>query len=213
MFGGAFDPPHSSHLEMARCAVRQLALDELRVIPTGQAWHKDHVLSPAVHRIAMSHLAFDGESRLVVDPRETLRPGPSYTVDTLQELQTQNPGAQLYLLLGGDQARDLPTWKRWQELLPIAIFCIASRGVKIADNGPTGANTSESQESLESTWSHIADAGGRCVQLNLPPDAVSSTHIRQWVAQNPDFGQAPGTMVKPSVASYIAQHHLYLEPR
>ena len=58
VFGGAFDPPHLAHVALARAAIEQLDLDELRVFPTGQAWHKARVLTAADHRRAMAELAF-----------------------------------------------------------------------------------------------------------------------------------------------------------
>ena len=57
VFGGAFDPPHLAHVALARAAVEQLQLDELRIFPTGDAWHKATVLSPAEHRLAMARIA------------------------------------------------------------------------------------------------------------------------------------------------------------
>ena len=112
VFGGAFDPPHIAHVALARAALAQLQLDQLRIVPTGQAWHKSRTLTPAVHRLEMASLAFAELDRVVVDPRETLRSGPSYTVDTLLELRTEYPQAQLFLLLGQDQAQVLGSWHR-----------------------------------------------------------------------------------------------------
>ena len=100
MFGGAFDPPHNAHVTLAGVAVDQLALDELRIFPTGQAWHKARPLSPSVHRLAMARLAFQGLPRVVVDPRELEREGPTYTVDTLFEIFSHG------FLLGVEMGRD-----------------------------------------------------------------------------------------------------------
>ncbi len=127
VFGGAFDPPHLAHLALVEAALEQLNLDELRVVPTGQAWHKSRPLSSAQHRLAMVKLAFGKRAKVVVDPRETLREGPSYTIDTLHELKTERPGIELFLLLGGDQARALPTWRAFEEVAQYATICIAER--------------------------------------------------------------------------------------
>jgi nicotinate-nucleotide adenylyltransferase len=104
VFGGAFDPPHIAHIALAQAALEQLQLDELRVVPTGQAWHKSRTLTPAVHRLEMTRLAFAAMDRVVVDARETLRSGPSFTVDTLAELSSELPAARLFLVIGEDQA-------------------------------------------------------------------------------------------------------------
>ena len=130
IFGGAFDPPHNAHVALAEAALAQLGLAELHVIPTGQAWHKSRALTPAQDRLAMTRLAFSGlKGTVVVDSREVLRNGPTYTLDTLHELQREQPGAQLVLIMGADQASALPTWHGWQAILGIAIVSVAYRAL------------------------------------------------------------------------------------
>lgn len=111
VFGGSFDPPHAAHLTLARSALQHLALDRLLILPTGQAWHKQRTLSPAHHRLAMAKLAFGDLARVAIDAREIDRPGPSYTIDTLREIAADWPGAELFLLIGEDQARN---WQHWR---------------------------------------------------------------------------------------------------
>lgn len=197
VFGGAFDPPHLAHLALAKAALAQLALDTLHIVPTGQAWHKARQLSAAADRLAMARLAFSGLERVVVDEREIQRAGPSFTVDTLEALQAEYPGAQLYLVLGADQVAVLPSWHRWQDVLKIAIICIACR--------TSGAG-------LEST-SRPENLAGQAVQmLQLPLIPVSSTDIRQQivapVTAQPDWH----ALVPEPVARYIERHRLYLSP-
>ena len=96
VFGGAFDPPHMAHVALVAAAIHQLALAQVRVLPTGEAWHKQRSLSGAGHRLAMCQLAFQHLPQVVVDARETQRAGPSYTVDTLTQLQNEFPQAQLF---------------------------------------------------------------------------------------------------------------------
>jgi nicotinate-nucleotide adenylyltransferase len=190
VFGGAFDPPHAAHVALAQAAVTHLQLDALHVIPTGQAWHKARELSSAQHRLAMTHLAFDDLPHVIVDPRETQRAGPSYTVDTLRELQAQWPDAELFLVLGEDQARALPTWHEWQEILRIAIICVAER------EDLTGA----SPRFIAST-SHES----RFRRLPVPAMPVSATDIRARIAAH----QCVAPLVFEPVARYIDDHHLY----
>ena len=129
VFGGAFDPPHLAHRSLAEVAQAELGLDELRVLPTGQAWHKTRQLTDSAHRLAMVQIVFSGLPRLVIDDREIRRTGPSYTLDTLRELQAENPEADLFLLMGKDQADVLPSWRCWQDLVRLAIICVADRDV------------------------------------------------------------------------------------
>ena len=190
VFGGAFDPPHIGHEVLARTAIDQLQLDELRVIPTGYAWHKARTLTAAVHRLAMAHLAFDAKPRVVVDPREVNRSGPTYTIDTLQDLADEFASAQLYLVIGEDQARALTTWHRWRELDRFAIICVAVR----ADS--TG---------VASPFESLKPQIPSLVRLEMPLIAVSATEIRRKVALH----QSVDSLVFESVARYIERHYLY----
>ncbi len=194
LFGGAFDPPHRTHVALAKAAIAQLQLDILHVVPTGEAWHKQHVLTAAEYRLAMCHLAFDGIERAVVDERETRRSGPTYTIDTLQELQVQYPQAQLYLVMGEDQARALASWHRAEELGRAAIICVASR----SDPNATAPEVVDVPQLPNSPACPLQ-------RLQLPPSPLNATEVRERTAH----GQSISTLVTESVARYIDQHHLY----
>lgn len=186
MFGGAFDPPHAAHLALARSALDQLGLDELRIVPTGQAWHKVRTLSDAAHRVAMAELAFGALPRTVVDARETLRSGATYTVDTLRELQREHPGADLFLVIGEDQSAAFTTWRDWEAIAAMATLAIAAR---------PGAGAS-----LSSLPPQV-----RAIRLELAAMPISATAIRARLTAGEDAGE----LVPAPVASYIDRHHLY----
>ena len=190
MFGGAFDPPHVGHVALARAAVEQLALDELRVFPTGQAWHKARDLSPAADRLAMARLAFSEVPHTTVDGRELQRAGPTYTVDTLRELQREFPGAVLLLVIGADQAEALHSWRENGEIARIATISIAARARPVK----AGAIFDPSR----------LPPGPR-EPVELPPMPVSSTEIRRRAAVGEDISR----LVPAPVARYIDKHHLY----
>jgi nicotinate-nucleotide adenylyltransferase len=190
MMGGAFDPPHNAHVELARVAIAELGLDELRVVPTGQAWHKTRSLSPGHHRLAMARLAFSGVPRAVVDSCEIEREGPSYTLDTLRQLAEQLAPVQLFLVIGADQARALPSWHGWLKILEIAIICVAERA-DLAGSTPPFVPPPEHRTRFRT--------------LSLPPMAVSATEIRARVSQEQDIA----SLVCEPVARYIHEHHLY----
>lgn len=195
VFGGAFDPPHEAHVALAEAALSQLGLAELHVIPTGQAWHKTRALTPGAHRLAMARLAFAGlGGRVLVDSREVLRDGPTYTLDTLRELQREQPAAQLVLIMGADQARALPSWHGWQAILGIAIVSVAYRASSAGDTVP-----------FDPALLPGLPAGARFEALELPPMDTSATEIRRRVA----IGEDISSLVPPAVARYIDQHHLY----
>ena len=194
VFGGAFDPPHRGHVALAQAAVQQLQLDALHIIPTGHAWHKDRPLSDAKHRLEMCRLAFSDIASAVVNDCETLRLGPSYTVDTLMHLRTQFPKAQFFLLLGQDQAMHLSDWHRAKEIPQLAIIAIASRSISM---GAVSAVGSEN------------NALFAMQRLEMPPMPQSSTQIRSCVQNNISID----SLVCEPVARYIALHQLYRTAR
>ena len=193
VFGGAFDPPHLGHVALARAAVEQWNLDSLHIVPTGQASHKTRALTPAHHRLALCALAFADVAKATVDAREIERHGPSYTVDTLESLQREHPGAQLYLFIGQDQAQTLQQWHRPDDLARLAIISAAHR--------PLSADS-------EKDFDVLAAAKFAIQNLHMPAMAHSASDIRERLAQH----QSIETLVPPSVARYIAHHHLYQAP-
>ena len=205
VFGGAFDPPHNTHAALIELALVQLQLDQLRVVPTGQAWHKARPLSPAADRLAMAELAFSTIPGVVVDARETQRAGPSYTVDTLQELRRENPQAELVLLIGGDQARALPTWHRWHEILQFATVCIADRVDQTRARGTF--DPLNQANAVKSGLEGLLDCppGARFLRLQMPLSPVSASSIRARVAAR----QSIESLVCEPVARYIVDHHLF----
>ncbi|MDM7456879.1 MAG: nicotinate (nicotinamide) nucleotide adenylyltransferase [Tepidimonas sp.] len=201
VFGGAFDPPHWAHRAVAEVALRQLTLDELLILPTGQAWHKARPLTDAQHRLAMCRLAFADLPGAVVDGRETVRDGPTYTVDTLAELRAEHPGAALFVIMGADQWLAFRTWRRWQDILRWATVAVANRP-RAEDGAPLP---------------DLAQVGLPFVALDLPPTGLSATAARDlWrqayrTIRSSDAPLAPdvAALVPPAVARYISDHRLY----
>lgn len=190
VFGGAFDPPHRGHVALASDAISQLGLNVLHIIPTGGAWHKTRALSAGTHRLEMARLAFSGLGEALIDARELNRAGPSFTVETLLELKSEYPGADFYLLIGQDQAQTLQSWHRIHEILELAIICVAERA---------------NQTRAGSQFEEYFPSQGKFLPLQMAPDSVSATEIRQAVAHH----QNVTPLVFEPVARYIEQHHLY----
>jgi nicotinate-nucleotide adenylyltransferase len=189
VFGGAFDPPHVAHLALARAALEQLHLDELRIFPTGQAWHKHQTLTAPEHRLALARIAFGDLPRTVIDDRELRRPGPTYTIDTLRELKGERPEAQLFLVMGEDQAVSLTRWREWDAVLQLAVICVAARALDPASGEVAPGVPAEAELRL----------------LRLPSMPESATEVRGRAA----LGEGIAHLVPPGVASYIDHHHLY----
>lgn len=191
IFGGAFDPPHMAHVAMAEAAIEQFQLDELRVIPTGDAWHKPRELSEGLHRAEMSRLAFGHLSKVVVDDMELRRQGPSYTIDTLNALVALNPAAQFYILVGQDQGKALGTWREIDRIAQRAIICVAEREISGSPESPVPRHDIPTQV------------------LKLAQLPHSATEVRARVAH----GHPIDALVSKPVALYIQRHHLYQPER
>jgi len=192
MFGGAFDPPHRAHVALAEAAVRQLRLDSLVIFPTGSAWHKSRTLTAAEHRLAMARIAFGSLHATAIDDRELKRTGATYSIDTVRELRSEFPRAELFLLMGEDQAAGFTGWRDWQTIAQLATLAVAERG----------------DDSSDGIAALKALPGVRVQALNLPRMPESATDIRARLTA----GQDITTLVTPGVAGYIDQHHLYRTP-
>lgn len=199
LMGGSFDPVHTAHLALARTALSHLSLAQVRWIPVGQPWQKARQLAAPEHRLAMVTLATADEPCFVVDDTEIRRGGPSYTLDTVRELQAREAGSgggsaatEWVLIIGQDQYANLPTWHGWRELIDRVTLAVACRG----DQRPRPAP-------------ELADTPHRMVELPMPPMTVSSTDIRARLAQGEAADTLAPAMVSPAVARYIANHQLY----
>ncbi len=186
LFGGSFDPVHNAHLALARLALDELGLHELRWVPTGDAWQKARRLTDARHRVAMLKAALADEPRYRLERCEIERAGPSYTLDTVRQLQSQLPGASWWLLIGQDQYANLHTWYGFEDLLRRVTLAVAGR--------PGAAPPADARvAAAASTW------------LPLPPMAVASSDIRARLAA----GLEIDALVPAGVAHYIHRHGLY----
>lgn len=189
LFGGSFDPPHLGHRALAEAALQSLRLDELRWIPAGAPWQKaGRMLADGAHRAAMVRLLIAGEPRFALDGRELQRAGPSYTIDTVREVQAERSDATLFLVIGQDQYARLHTWHAWRELLRRVVLGVAAR-----DGEPPVASAA------------VMNVPHRVEALDMPRIDVSATLVRQRAAAGANLT----TLVGPAVAGYIERHQLY----
>jgi nicotinate-nucleotide adenylyltransferase len=175
VFGGEFDPPHIGHLVVAQEARSRLALDWLLVVPVGLPPHRDAALTPPLLRYEMARLAFVGEPETEVSTIELDRDGPSYTVDTLEELAA--PGVELFLILGADQYASLEDWHRPDRIRELATIAVARR--------PGSQPPEEADVLLESPLVDLSssDLRGRLAEgrpaRHLVPDTVLSLIVAE----------------------------------
>ena len=189
--GGSFDPVHFGHLRTALEVRQQLRLEQLRFIPAGNPPHKEGPRVSATDRVNMLELAIGGSPSVVIDERETQRLKPSYTIDTLLELQQELPQASLTLIIGTDQFSVFDTWHRWQDLLQVAHVAVMER--------PGELLSGFANELLQGEY---ASKITLCPVTQLD---ISSTRIRKdWRA-----GTDIRFLVPYAVRQYIIEHNLY----
>jgi nicotinate-nucleotide adenylyltransferase len=180
LLGGTFDPPHIGHLVLGECGRAQFGASRVLFLPAGLQYRKGHEHSSAEDRLTMLRLAVAGNPAFAIDERELRRPGPTYTVETLEEIRGETI-APLVLVLGHDALADLPAWKDPQRIRELATIAVAPRG----------------------------EAAGRLedgiVEIAMPPLAVSSSLIRERVRD----GLPIRYLVPDAVEEHMRRRGLY----
>lgn len=129
VLGGTFDPVHVGHLVAALNARHELSLERVLLVVANEPWQKtgSRSVSAAADRLAMVEAAVSGVEGLEASDIEISRGGPSYTADTVVELQARNPGCELYLIVGADAAAGLSSWERVEELRSRVVLVVVNR--------------------------------------------------------------------------------------
>jgi nicotinate-nucleotide adenylyltransferase len=196
IFGGSFDPVHYSHLLLAESCREQRQLDQVWFVPAATPPHKQHLhRASAKQRVEMLELAIGGNPTFAISQIELDRGGVSYTVDTLRELRRVQSADELFLLMGADSLRDLPTWKEPAEICRLALPIVVRRaGLPELD------------------FSHLAEfvdaarlAELKASQVAMPLVELSSTDLRQRAAT----GQSLRYRTPRAVEKYIETHKVY----
>ena len=193
LYGGAFDPPHIGHLILAAEAQAQLGLSRLLWMLTPQPPQKpNRPITPAHHRLEMLRRALAGLPGFEISTLEMERPGPHYTIETLEILRSQRPAADFVLLIGGDSLRDLPTWHRPLDILAACRFVGVMRR----------PGDSIQMDALEGRLPGLRE---RARFVDAPQLEISSSFIRSRVAAGGHYRY----YLNPAVYEYIEQNNLY----
>jgi nicotinate-nucleotide adenylyltransferase len=196
VFGGTFDPVHLAHLILAEQCREKGWLDQVLFVPAARPPHKqERVLTPFAQRVEMLQLATSGQPAFRVDELEKDRPGPSYTVETLDQIHQRNPPAQLFLLIGGDTLHELPTWYQPALILARANLLVTARP------GATILSEAELRERI----SLPPEAPLHIEVVPVPLIAIASTDLRQRVRE----GRSIRYLVPRAVDAYIQDKQLY----
>jgi nicotinate-nucleotide adenylyltransferase len=194
VFGGTFDPIHLGHLAVARSIQATLSLDRVVLVPAGQPWLKAGTPVSSVNdRVEMLRLAIAREKAFVLSTIEAERPGPSYTVDTMETLQRQSGSdSVLYFLLGSDALMDIAKWKEPRRLIQLCqLVAFARPGFEF----PT-------TDALEAA---VPGLSQRVIFLEVPQVNIRATDIRSRIAE----GRSIKRLVSRAVERYILEHGLY----
>jgi nicotinate-nucleotide adenylyltransferase len=186
VMGGTFDPIHNGHLVAGSEVAHRFGIEEVIFVPTGQPYQKDAMtVSPAEDRYLMTVIATASNPQFSVSRADVDRSGPTYTIDTLRDLRTAHPAADLYFITGADALAKMMTWHDVNELFSLAHFVGCTRpGHRL-----TGAGLPDGKVSL----------------VEIPALAISSTECRARVAA----GEPVWYLVPDGVVQYIAKRKLY----
>ncbi len=201
VFGGTFDPIHVAHLAVAQEAAEALGLECVVFVPAGEPPHKPgRRITPGEHRLAMVELAIAGNDRFTASAMELERPGPSYTVDTLEAMSASasvdGPPANLTLVVSAEAFADFLAWRAPGRILELARIAIAPRD-GYADVGPA---------LLDGQSPGLAS---RAIWLDAPRMRLSASDLRRRAGA----GHSLRYLVPDAVAAYIDDHGLYADPR
>ena len=198
IFGGTFDPVHFGHLALAEECLAAANLDELWLVPAASPPHKGgKKLSRFDQRKEMLELAIAGNEKFKVEPMEADRPGPSFTIDTLEEIQKRKPNDELFLIIGGDSALEFSTWKDPAKIASLATIIVRIRPGFIM---PT------EQEFISQLGKELGVLP-KVIFVSGPPYLdVSSSLLKERVSNN----KSVRYLLPRAVEVYIQQKKLYL---
>lgn len=187
ILGGTFDPPHCGHLAAAAAAKDAVALDEVWFVVANDPWQKsDHrTVTPAPLRLAMVAQAIEGVRGYRVVDREIRRGGPTYTVDTLEEIHREHNDVELFLIVGQDTAQKISsTWHRPNDVFALSTLVVVTRPGTQFDT-------------------KVVPADSMCIEMT--PVDVSSSRVRDALGR----GESVEGAVTDSVEAFIRKHGLY----
>jgi nicotinate-nucleotide adenylyltransferase len=190
VFGGTFDPIHAGHVETAEAVHRTLDLDRTLLVVANEPWQKEGTRSvtPAEDRLALVEAAVAGRPGLEASRLEIDRGGPSYTVDTVDQLHSLYPGSELFLVVGADVVPDLPTWRNEPALQESVVLVVVDRPGSTREKPPPEWNA---------------------VSVPVPPFDVSSTELRARL----EAGKPVDGLVPEGVIRCIRGRNLYATSR
>ena len=195
LFGGTFDPIHMGHLILAEACREACGLDRVWFVVAGAPPHKPGDRTPVADRLEMARIAVAGHPAFEVSELETSRPGPHYSVETLEEVHRRHPEDELFFLIGGDSLADLPHWREPGRIAALATLVVVDR-----PGLPSGGMIGPSAR-----WPDLGPSARPFRTVKIPPIGISSSDLRARLAT----GRSIRYQVPRGVEAYIDAHGLY----
>ena len=192
IFGGAFNPVHFGHINLAKSVMDQVELDKLLLIPTKISPHKNVDLLPYYHRESLLNIAFKGFSNVEISDIEQHFDGTSYTINTILELKKLYTECDFYLIMGGDMLLYFRKWYRYSDILSECKIIAAARHER-------------EYQKLKEFANELG--GSRVKVLKISVIDISSTKIREIIENNGDISQ----FMPSECADYIKNNNLFVE--
>lgn len=203
IFGGTFDPIHNGHTKTISYLLKLIPFKKIIVIPNAKPPQGKEVIGSVEDRLAMTLLAFKKHKRVVVDDRESLRPGPSYAIDTVKEILKEEKVSRLSMIVGSDVFAEIDSWHNWEELLSLVNFVVMKR----PDYPIPKKKKSFQLKNKRNSIKELAEAygTGKVIEVRVKPMKVSSTRIRKNLAT----GRSIESLVGSEVRDYLLINKLY----
>ena len=202
VFGGTFDPVHNGHVLTIAELLEKLPFEKILVIPNLQPPHRESSQVSYKHRYEMASMAFKDVPKTIVDNRESLRDGPSYAIETVKEIMSEEEGVRVVMIVGSDSFVDIHSWYKWQDLSTLVDFVIMKR-----PDTPLSKNK-KAQNLVSSEWFKkdlFEDGQLNIFEIEVTPLKISSSSIRENIAKGKKIDHLVNTLVE----EYIKEHGLY----
>ncbi len=191
LFGGTFDPIHLGHLILAEQCREACGLDRVWFVVAGAPPHKPGDRTAVGDRLEMARIAVAGHPAFEVSELEAGRPGPHYSVETLEAVRRERPDDDLFFLIGADSLADLPHWRQPDRIARLATIVVVNRP-GIDPPGPSPSLV-------------LGPGAHPVVSVTVPSIGIASHDLRRRVAE----GRSIRYQVPRGVEAYIAANGLY----
>lgn len=195
IFGGAFNPVHIGHIQLAQNYLKLLNLDKLLLVPTAVPPHKTaENLAPQKARLDMLHIAVKDIPKIEISDIEFKREGKSYTFDTLTELEKIYPHSEFCLIIGADQFLSFNKWYRWEDILSKVTLCTCAR-----------EDEEEKKKIIDFSHTLGINNNDKFFLLDVPVLKLCSSEIRDKISK----GENAASLLPNGVYEYIKKEGLY----